>query len=138
MLATTALEQSLSEPSQPRAVTLAWTAGLVLPLAAVAAWRHARRLAAPGIGSNLGHSAASPSAIIALIALFVMPFGYEAGRLVLLGSPMMAEVTLLTALRNLGLGLAAMADRARIREVVGGRQLVPGDRGDVDRRRSRG
>ena len=40
-----------------------------------------------------------------------MPFACEAGRLVLTGRPMMAEVTLIAALRNLGLGLAAMADQ---------------------------
>ena len=110
-LATTALEQSLAEPGQRSAVTLAWTAGLILPLVLVAAWRQASRRAAPTVGPKLGQLSVSPKAIVALIALFVLPFAYEAGRLVLTGRPAMPEVTLLAALRNLGLGLAAMADQ---------------------------
>ena len=46
-----------------------------------------------------------------LLTLFVFPFVYELGRLILTGRPAMAEVTLMAALRNLGLGLAAMADQ---------------------------
>ncbi len=62
-------------------------------------------------GSNPGRTPASQAPIIALLSLFALPFAGEAARLVLNGRCAMAEVTLLSALRNLGLGLAAMADR---------------------------
>ena len=56
-------------------------------------------------------SAANPAAIVALLTLFALPFACEAARLVLTGRCAMAEDTLMSALRNLGLGLAAMAHR---------------------------
>ena len=108
--ATTALEQSLAEPGQRSCMT--WPG---LP-ASFCRWS-SRRLAAgepprrPGLAVKPWAVVCQPATIVVLLALFVFPFVYEAGRLVLTGQPAMAEVTLLAALRNLGLGLAAMADQ---------------------------
>ena len=101
-LATVALEQAVLEPGRSRAIALAWTAGLLIAPALVASWRMNR-----GGRERLPHTAT----LVALLVLFALPFANEAARLVLTGRSAMAEVTLLSALRNLGLGLAAMAHR---------------------------
>ena len=84
--------------------------------------------------------ACSPSwvTIVALKMLFALPFLIEGVRLVIDGSVAeMTEVALMAALRNLGLGLAAMGPAASLREAFGDRQPVPGDGGLGGRRRGR-
>jgi hypothetical protein len=111
-LATVALEQALLEPGRSRAVALAWTAGLLIAPTLAASWYLARRKRSrTGGASESGRPPASPAVIFAFLTLFAFPFACEAVRLVLTRRCAMPEDTLLSALRNLGLGLAAMAHR---------------------------
>jgi hypothetical protein len=109
-LATVALEQAMLEPGRSRAVALASTVGVLIAPALAWFWYLARREDSRDQGaSSTGRPGAA--AIIALLTLFALPFAVEAARLVLSGRCAMAEMTMLAALRNLGLGLAAMAHR---------------------------
>jgi protein-glutamine gamma-glutamyltransferase len=103
-LATVALEQAVLAPGHSRAAALAWTIGLLIAPALVASSYLAKR-------KDPGRPRTNQATVIALLALFALPFAGEAARLVLAGRGAMAEVTLLSALRNLGLGLAGMAYR---------------------------
>ena len=109
-LATIALEQALLEPGRSRALSLAAAAGLFLVPGLTAAWVLARRhhLQA-GRASKSGRKVTGQAMVFALVILFALPFASGAARLAFGGRPAMAEVTLMGALRNLGLGLAAMA-----------------------------
>ena len=109
-LATIALEQAMLEPGQSRALSLARTTGLFILPGLVAAWAMAVRPSfladrAPGARGML----AGPAVVFALVTLFALPFAWEGGRLAFGGRAAMAEVALMGALRNLGLGLAATA-----------------------------
>ena len=103
-LATVALEQAMLEPGRSRALALAWTAGLLIAPALVAFVAHCEqrrpRAARP-------HTAT----LVALLVLFALPFAARRRGWSSPAARAMAEVTLLSALRNLGLGLAAMAHR---------------------------
>jgi protein-glutamine gamma-glutamyltransferase len=110
--ATTALDQAMLEPGRSRALALAVSAGVLAIPVLVGGWiltgRHARAI---GLGARLGRLSRGATANFSLLALFALPFACEAVRVILGGRPAMAEVTLMTALRNLGLGLAALAVR---------------------------
>ena len=109
-LATIALEQAMLEPGQSRALALALTAGLFIVPGVAAAWLLARYQISPaGRAPGSDESHASPATGIALVTLFTLPFIWELGSMVLTGRSLMLEVTLMAALRNLGLGLATMA-----------------------------
>jgi hypothetical protein len=111
-LATVALEQAMLEPGRSRSISLAWTAGVLIIPALIDAWAVARRGdSAAGNSRRPGRSLASPATIIALLGLFALPCVVEAGPFLFSGRCAMAEITLLSALRNLGLGLAAMAHK---------------------------
>ncbi len=111
-LATVALDQAMLEPGRSRAPRpgldrrRARRAGAGRFVAQSGTMRGSRRPPDDGPAARR-HTAP----ILALLALFALAFACEAGRLVLTGRAAMAEVTLLSALRNLGLGLAAMAHR---------------------------
>jgi hypothetical protein len=130
-LAATALDQAVLEPGRSRAIALAWTAGLLIAPALAAArglstWAGRPRLAhaqapahAHASRGRLAHT--NPAVLIAHLTLFALPFAGEAARWAFAGRAAMAEVTLLAELRNLGLGLAAMAHQpgfARLSAVV--------------------
>ncbi len=105
--ATVSAELAIAEPGRPPGLSLAW--GAAWSLVAVAAhWRIAR-------SSNAGGSARGPSTrpivVAALFATFASPFILGAIRLAWSGRAEPMEVVLVSALRNLGLGLAAMASR---------------------------
>ena len=109
-LATIALEQALLEPGRSRKISLAVASGLFLVPGLAAAWVLARRYhLPPGRASNSGRKVAGQALAFALVISFALPFAWQAARLAFGGRPAMAEVTLMAALRNLGLGLAAMA-----------------------------
>ena len=108
--ATTALDQALLEPGRSRALALVSSAGVFGVPSLIAARGLTRRHDSPNSrGTSAGRSSVGSAANLALVALFALPFAWETGRLVFAGRAAMAEVTLMTALRNLGLGLAAMA-----------------------------
>ena len=104
-LATAALEQAVLEPGHSRGLALAFTLGVLVAPALAAAWYVAGR------GGSTVTGRSGPALFAALLALFALPFACAGARLVLTGRCAMPEVTLLAALRNLGLGLAATADR---------------------------
>jgi protein-glutamine gamma-glutamyltransferase len=109
-LATIALEQAMLEPGRSRALTLALTAGLFIIPGLVAAWLLARnQFSSTGREPASSKSLTSPAAGVALVSLFAVPFIWEVAHIVFAGRTAMVEVTLMAALRNLGLGLAAMA-----------------------------
>ncbi|MGP0067628.1 MAG: hypothetical protein ACLQGP_29035, partial [Isosphaeraceae bacterium] len=96
-IATTAMDQALLEPGRSRALALAATACVRVVPALVIAWYFGRRL---------GRLPANWVTIVALEVLFALPFASEAVLLLVNGRCAMAEVILMSALRNLGLGLA--------------------------------
>ncbi len=100
-LATALIELAIAEPERPALVSLAWAAGLMAPVLAVA-WRRTR-------GGSKGET--SPIAVLVLVAVFALPFAIDAGRAAWFGRGRMLEILLLAATRNLGLGLAAFSDR---------------------------
>ena len=109
-LATIALEQAMLEPGRSRVLALALTAGLFIIPGLVAAWLLARnQISSTGRAPASSRSLTSPAAGFALVSLFAVPFIWEAAHIVFAGRTAMVEVTLMAALRNLGLGLAAMA-----------------------------
>ena len=112
VLATVSLDQATLEPGASRAIALAWSAGILVLPAIIAARRLMRIVDAasapsPAAGSQRHGSVAT----ISLVLLFAFPFAWGACQLVLGGRAPMAEVALMTALRNVGLGLAAMVHR---------------------------
>jgi protein-glutamine gamma-glutamyltransferase len=110
-VATAALDQAVLEPGRSRAVALAATVGVRVIPAIVTAWYLGKRRSLP----------ANWATIVALEMLFALPFASEGVALLVNGRCAMVEVTLMSALRNLGLGLAAMACRpvyARLSAVV--------------------
>ena len=109
-LATIGLEQAMLEPGQSRALALVLTTGLFIVPGVAAAWLLARYQISPaGRAPGSDESHARPATGIALVTLFTLPFIWELGSMVLTGRSVMLEVTLMAALRNLGLGLATMA-----------------------------
>jgi hypothetical protein len=113
-LATIALEQAMLEPGASRARGLAWTVGLFLIPALVAAWALQRyQMCADSRANGSRRTLFSPSAGVGLLMLFILPFGSACVRIAFTGRAPMAEETLIGALRNLGLGLAAMGHRGR-------------------------
>ncbi len=110
--ATASLEQATLEPGRSRWVALAFTAGVFLVPALAAAWVLARRERSPRRPTpNRDGLTAGPAVFAGLVGLFVLAFAWEGTRLVVLGRSEMAEMILLAALRNLGLGLAVLACR---------------------------
>ncbi|MFO0911165.1 MAG: transglutaminase-like domain-containing protein [Isosphaeraceae bacterium] len=117
-MATIALEQALIEPGGSRLVALAWSIGIFIVPTAVCEVLVARRLRTRGDepGDRFDRIARG-----ALLAVFAWPFLEHALRLVVSDRRAMGEVILLEALRNLGLGLAALGNRptyARLSAVV--------------------
>ena len=117
-LATVALELALADPERsPARCGLAALGLLVTPTFATA-----------GYFGRLGSLARDPErrgqtplGVALVLALFVAPFVLEAGRLLLFGRSAMLEVVVLSAVRNLALGLATMSHRtsfARLAAVV--------------------
>jgi protein-glutamine gamma-glutamyltransferase len=121
-LATVALEQAVLEPGGSRLWAVSSTALALLVPTLAACWGLARRKEFLLSGaSRPPQGAGSLATILTLEALFALPFATETGRFLLSGRSAMAEFTLLAALRNLGLGLAALSCKpvyARLSAVV--------------------
>jgi hypothetical protein len=108
--ATTALDQAMLEPGRSRSLALTSSVGVFVAILLIAARGLARQAVSPEPRrADLASKLSGSRAKLALLGLFALPFAWEAGRLILSGRAAMAELTLLTALRNLGLGLAALA-----------------------------
>jgi hypothetical protein len=101
-LATALIELAIAEPERPTLASLAWAVGLMVPVLAVV-WRRSR--------NESGSGGTSPVAVLALVAVFALPFAIDAGRAAWFGRGRMLEILLLASMRNLGLGLAALSDR---------------------------
>ncbi len=126
-LAAVALDQAVLEPGRSRAVALAGTvAVLIAPMLAVGRWLGSTRQAGAGRSraahdrrGGLVQAVSNPAA--ALLSVFALPFVGAAARFAAGGRGALVELLLMAALRNLGLGLAAMAHRrvyARLSAVV--------------------
>jgi protein-glutamine gamma-glutamyltransferase len=116
IFATTALEQAVLEPGQSRAVALGVTIALLIVPVIAAARFLSRQASSSFPNKEASFRARAPrrrgsTVVVALLMLFAFPLGWQAARLVVTGGCSMLEVTLLAALRNLGLGLAAMSHR---------------------------
>lgn len=116
IFATAALEQAVLEPGKSRTFALGVTIALLIVPMMAAAWFLSRQ----AHSSSPSHETASrPGAVgrrasiahVALLMLFVIPLGWRAASLLVMDRGPMLEITLLAALRNLGLGLAAMSHR---------------------------
>lgn len=105
--ATTALEQAVLEPGHSRSYALGATLALLIAPTCLAA----RFLAKRGSALKAEGPRFGTAAPVALLILFAIPFTGEAARLAFDGRRSLLEITLLMALRNLGLGLAALAYR---------------------------
>jgi transglutaminase-like putative cysteine protease len=103
-LAVAAAEMALAEPDALPWVTLAQAAGWLAFLAA-AAW-YVGRLAARSLHSG---RKPPPAAAVFLLVLLVLPLGDKLVRGQFLGEGSPLEILLLACLRNLGVGLAALA-----------------------------
>ena len=98
------------EPGRSRGWAATTTVVVLLAPTLAAAWALARRQGFPSGGaSRPRRSRASQATILSLVVLFALPFAGEAARRIWAGHCAMAEITLLAALRNLGLGLAALS-----------------------------
>jgi hypothetical protein len=102
-LATAALEQAVLAPGRSRGLALLSTAAILVAPTLATAWFLARPASQRFRGAFVTGSA--------LLVLFALPFLFEAARLIVAGHSAMLEITLLAALRNLGLGLAASVHR---------------------------
>jgi transglutaminase-like putative cysteine protease len=117
-LATTALELALAEPGRPQWLCVVTTLSLLVAPALALAWFVGRRLRISRRDADRGLPITSKikdtpqaSLILLIVALFLLPFVGEVAQFALWGRGVMLEVVLLAALRNLGLGLAVLADR---------------------------
>jgi hypothetical protein len=118
--ATVAIEQAILEPGRPRGIVVLGTAGLLIAPEFAMSYvlaRLDRRAAVPAVGAR-----STSAVLLALLTVFALPLAADAVRLVATGRRPMPEVIFLTALRNLGLSLAAVAYRplyARLSAIVG-------------------
>jgi hypothetical protein len=88
----------------PLAWTVTWLAGVM-----AVAWYVGRSLARPVLGKPKSRYKPPPSAAVLVVALFLLPLVIEPLRVLLFGPGYPLEILLLTCLRNLGLGLAALS-----------------------------
>lgn len=107
-LATASIELAIAEPGQSTLASSAWAAALMIPVLAVG-WHRARAIRRKSGAPR--RAEATPVAVVALLAAFVLPFALDAVRVAWFGRGRMLEILLLASMRNLGLGLAALSDR---------------------------
>jgi len=108
-LATASVELGIAEPDRSKIASLAGAAAMMVPVLALA-WYLGRSVRwRPNSVRRNGE--VSSFIVVALLALLVLPFAMEVGRLFWFGRGRMLEVLLLASVRNLGLGLAALSHR---------------------------
>ncbi len=118
MLATASAELAIAEPGRPPGLSLAWAA--LWSAIAVVSYEGMRQLAfARGPVADTQFTArrhrtrasARPLVTISILVVFALPLAIEAARLAIWGRAEAMEIVLLSALRNLVLGLAVLASR---------------------------
>ncbi len=108
-LATTSAELAIAEPGRPLMVSLAWGLGWSLAAWMVSLWS---KSSSPGLlARSRPRTSLSPLLVIGLLVVVALPFVVEAGRLARVGRAEPLEVVMISALRNLGLGLAVLSRR---------------------------
>ncbi|MFO0888146.1 MAG: transglutaminase-like domain-containing protein [Isosphaeraceae bacterium] len=114
-LATACAELAIAEPGVPSGQSLAraalWTS-LAAAAAKIARGTLARDVRGGGRGGGREATRAHAVVILVILVAFASPFAAEAARLARYGRPGPLEIVLISALRNLGLGLAFLSDRA--------------------------
>lgn len=118
-LATASAELAIAEPGRPPGTSLAWATAWFMAALIVYVWTRGLSLSAEKAHRrhHLGDDrrgqqfSTRPIIIVAILLVFASPFAVEAGHLIWSGQAEMMEIVLLSALRNLGLGLAVLASR---------------------------
>ena len=118
-LATAAVELAIAEPERSQLAALAGASVFLMPVLAVAWYRarwvvtetHVERsaMSAQNQGETGGVGAFW---VVLLLLVFIAPFLSDIVRIARFGRGQMLEILLLLTVRNLGLGLAALSDRA--------------------------
>ncbi|MGO9918617.1 MAG: transglutaminase domain-containing protein [Isosphaeraceae bacterium] len=118
-LATAAVELAIAEPERSQLAALAGASVFLMPVLAVAWYRarwvvtetHVERsaMSAQNQGETGGVGAFW---VVLLLLVFIAPFLSDIVRIARFGRGQMLEILLLSTVRNLGLGLAALSDRA--------------------------
>jgi len=113
ILATLAIELAISEPGRPALNVLASAAGLLLaPMLAAAWWLGRTKRDSPvGAGPRRSVQAEGLAEFAAIAFLLVLPFAGQPILAAWSGRGVPLEIVLMASLRNLGLGLAALAHR---------------------------
>jgi hypothetical protein len=111
-LATLVIELALAEPERSPWLCIATASALLvaptLALAWFLGWRARARDEKPGCSAGDG---LPPRAVVALLLFFSLPFAVAAGRQVFSGHHPILEDVLISAVMNLGLGLATLSHR---------------------------
>jgi hypothetical protein len=108
--ATAIVQLAIADPGEPMARTLVFTTIVFLAPAVAASLYLGRRADVRRAARSSARWAGVGAAIVlSLLAIFAMPFAIQFGRVAWLGHGMPLELVLLTALRNLCLGLGVLS-----------------------------